>query len=407
MRMLAFLLLVTVSSILSGVEPGAERSLRIGCFPNPPAFDVVDGRGAAFFGDLTEAIAEAEGWTIEWVPGTVSEGNARLASGEIDLLPCTSVNPQRQQVMDYSANAAHTGWGQLYTRRGYRAESLLDLKGARIAVVTGNNSGKQFRAMLKAFSVNYHVIEVSTPPEVFAALANNRADAGVVNNIFGDIHRHEFAVAPTGILFHPFQLHYVVPKGRHADLLAAIDARLTEWKRSDDSPHSRLIAQYFSGATNRSPLISQLLVGLALLTALAVLIGAMNLALRAQVKRATKALSRVNARLAATLYSIGDAVIATNATGHIETMNPVACALTAHSLEQAIGKHLDDVFVIVNADSRQKLTSPVTKVLESGRIVGLANHTILIARDGAEHQIADSGAPIRANDGSITGVVLV
>jgi len=112
-------------------------------------------------------------------------------------------------------------------------------------------------------------------------------------------------------------------------------------------------------------------------------------------------------RFGVTLKSVGDGVIATDEQGRVDFMNPVAEALTGWSLEQARGRPLSDCFVIVNEDSRQPVPDPVTLVLSHGLVVGLANHTILIARDGSERPIADSGAPIRDEQGAITGVVLV
>ena len=112
-------------------------------------------------------------------------------------------------------------------------------------------------------------------------------------------------------------------------------------------------------------------------------------------------------RLATTVASVGDAVIATDAQGHVERMNPVAEQLTGWSIGEAAGMPLDTVFRIINGVSRNPVESPVDKVLREGKVVGLANHTFLIAKDGTERPIEDSGAPIRGPDGVITGVVLV
>lgn len=111
--------------------------------------------------------------------------------------------------------------------------------------------------------------------------------------------------------------------------------------------------------------------------------------------------------LATTLDSIGDAVIATDSGGRIERMNPVAETLTGWNFEEAQGRPLSEVFHIVNSSSRAVAPDPVEKVLRTGRITGLANHTALLARDGSEYQIADSAAPIRTPDGTLQGVVLV
>ncbi len=108
-----------------------------------------------------------------------------------------------------------------------------------------------------------------------------------------------------------------------------------------------------------------------------------------------------------TLTSIGDAVIATDADGKVTFMNGVAESLTGWTLALAEGQPLRDVLAIVNEETREPVESPVDKALREGVIVGLANHTVLIARDGMERPIDDSAAPIRNPQGKIVGVVLV
>jgi PAS domain S-box-containing protein len=126
----------------------------------------------------------------------------------------------------------------------------------------------------------------------------------------------------------------------------------------------------------------------------------------ALVQRET-ALRESEQRLATTLASIGDAVIATDVTGKITFMNIVAETLTGWPLRDASKKPVQEVFHIINENTREEVESPVTKVLREGMIVGLANHTILIRKDGTEVPIDDSGAPIREVDGKTMGVVLV
>ncbi|MBN1266488.1 MAG: PAS domain S-box protein [Anaerolineales bacterium] len=122
---------------------------------------------------------------------------------------------------------------------------------------------------------------------------------------------------------------------------------------------------------------------------------------------AEETLRKSEETLRTTLHSVGDAVISTDMDGLVTSMNPVAESLTGWSEGEAIGQPLATAFRIVNEQTWQLIESPVTHVLESGQIVGLSNHTILIARDGREIPIADSGAPIRNDAGEITGVVLV
>ena len=111
--------------------------------------------------------------------------------------------------------------------------------------------------------------------------------------------------------------------------------------------------------------------------------------------------------LATVLRSIGDGVIATDVEGRVKLLNRVAEELTGWPLEEARGRPLVEVFRIINEHTREPCEDPVMKVLETGLVVGLANHTALIARDGVERCIADSGAPIRDAQSRIVGAVLV
>ena len=108
-----------------------------------------------------------------------------------------------------------------------------------------------------------------------------------------------------------------------------------------------------------------------------------------------------------TLRSIGDAVITTDRMGKIKFMNPLAEQLTGWKEADAIGCPIEQVFSIINEDSRLKVDCPVPKILSEGIIVGLANHTLLISKEGKEIPIADSGAPIRDDNANVIGVVLV
>lgn len=119
------------------------------------------------------------------------------------------------------------------------------------------------------------------------------------------------------------------------------------------------------------------------------------------------ALEQEHERAVVTLHSIGDAVITTDKQGRVEYLNPVAEQLTAWQCDQAAGQEIEKVFYIINEVTRQPAADPVRRCLSEGRIVGLANHTALISREGDEYIIEDSASPIRDRYGNILGVVLV
>lgn len=120
-----------------------------------------------------------------------------------------------------------------------------------------------------------------------------------------------------------------------------------------------------------------------------------------------KELSETREEYKTALYSIGDAVITTDKLGKVQRMNAVASNLTGWKEKDAAGRNLEDVFKIINEETRQTVINPVKRVLHSGTIVGLANHTLLISKDGKEIPIADSGSPITDKENNILGVILV
>ncbi|WP_309671682.1 PAS domain S-box protein [Gemmatimonas sp.] len=129
--------------------------------------------------------------------------------------------------------------------------------------------------------------------------------------------------------------------------------------------------------------------------------------LNAQLQQANLALTVNENKLAVTLGSIGDGVIATDTSARVTMINPVAESLTGWSQAAAVGLPVSTVFEILNKETRQPAVIPVGAALAEGTVQGLANHTVLVARDGSEYDIADSCAPIRDSDGQVIGAVLV
>src|SRR4030042_5309492 len=132
-----------------------------------------------------------------------------------------------------------------------------------------------------------------------------------------------------------------------------------------------------------------------------------QLELKREVAEKTKELAIEKEHLLVTLRSIGDGVIVTDTEGKIILINKVAEGLTGWTQEEAVGKPHYEGFQISNEKTRKVPEDPIARVIRTGLIVGLANHTVLVSRDGTEKIIADSGSPIRDKDGNVIGVVLV
>jgi diguanylate cyclase (GGDEF)-like protein/PAS domain S-box-containing protein len=125
------------------------------------------------------------------------------------------------------------------------------------------------------------------------------------------------------------------------------------------------------------------------------------------IKQATAELFDEKERFKTTLLSVGDGVISTNRHGQVDVLNKVAQHLTGWTQEEAFGKPMEEVFPIINEHTRARCESPVGEVLDTGKVIEIASHTMLISKTGMERPIEDSAAPIKDEAGNINGVVLV
>lgn len=195
--------------------------------------------------------------------------------------------------------------------------------------------------------------------------------------------------------------------GRNKIILASIGAGVAAWVI--DGALDYFV--FFENTTLIGSLITDVsaheiyvrLTMFAIIAALSLLISRLSI----RVERSRDDLQKREKWLATTLSSIGDAVIATDIDGRVTFMNPAAEKLTGYRSEESLGSYITDVFRIVNEFTGQAVTCPLEKVLDEGVIVGLANHTVLIAKDGNQIAIDDSGAPIEDDKGNLLGAVLV
>ncbi len=126
-----------------------------------------------------------------------------------------------------------------------------------------------------------------------------------------------------------------------------------------------------------------------------------------QLRHANVTLQASEGKLTATLNSIGDAVLATDSGGCVTLLNPLAEKLTGWTLAEANGRPMEEIFRIINEETRQPIKMPIADTLANGTIQGMANHTILISRTGQEYSIADNCAPIRNRESALIGAVMV
>lgn len=218
----------------------ASERIRVGVYQNAPKVDYLrDGNGRlraeGIFVDLIEAIARAEGWVIEYVPGTWSEGLARLEAGEIDLMPDVARTAEREQRYAFHQEPALSSWNQVYARRDSGIRSLLDLDGKRVAVLAGSVQQDALLQMVAGFSLNVTPLPEEDYAAAFAAVVDGRAAAVVTNRFFGVRNAQKYGLEDTAIIFSPAQLFFAAPRTGDPERLAAIDRHLVAFKKTSDS----------------------------------------------------------------------------------------------------------------------------------------------------------------------------
>jgi PAS domain S-box-containing protein len=241
------------------------------------------------------------------------------------------------------------------------------------------------------------------PRALLAAIVDSSDDAIITKNLDGTITswnqgaQRIFGYTPQEAIGQPITI--LIPPDRLGEEPLILD----RIKRGERIRHFQTIRQAKNGA-----LLNVSLTVSPVIDSAGRIIGASKIARDiSQEVTARERMRQSEEQFRVTLSSIGDAVIATDQKGHITFMNLIAEELTGWSTAEATGVPIDNVFKIVNEFTRKPVENPVTKVLAEGRIVGLANHTILISKDGTERPIDDSGAPIRGSEADLRGVVLV
>ena len=239
----ARLLLLLVALPLWAADP-----VRVGVYQNSPKVDyTAAGKPEGIFVDLIEAIAKTEGWTLEYVPGTFSEGLSRLAAGQIDLMPDVALTSDREGLYAFHGEPVLSSWNQVYARRGSGIRSLLDLDNKRVAVLEGSMQQDFVRQMMAGFSINPRLVPQPDFAAAFRAVAEGQADAVVTNRFYGARHAAASDLEDTAIIFNPSRLYFAAPTSGNPALLAAIDRQLLAFKKDSSSVYYSSVGRWTAG----------------------------------------------------------------------------------------------------------------------------------------------------------------
>lgn len=225
-------------SVSSADRGSSNQTIRIAAFNFYPAiFQAKDGSVQGFYVDFLKEIAKREGWHIEYVYGSWTNGLARIKTGEVEVLTNVAFTNERATFMDYGKEPILTVWSELYARIGSKMDSIRDVEAKKIAVMKGDYNAANFRHLIEKFEIHCKIVEYSNFEEVFEAIASLQVDGGVVNNTFGTAKQKEYDVKSTGVIFSPFDIYFTVAKGKNHSILKTLDNYLVEWRKTETSPY--------------------------------------------------------------------------------------------------------------------------------------------------------------------------
>lgn len=182
------------------------------CLPeSPQGIYRCSGRAAGIFIDIIEEIAQREGWSIEYVPGSWSEGLQRLRSGTLDLMPDVAYTSRRAELLSFGDEPVLSDWFQVYVPSGSKILSLADLNRKRVLVLQDSVQKEAFEQLLYDFDLNIEIISLPDYTTIFQQLERGIADAAITNRFHGVTFAPQFDVRETAIIFHPTRLFFAAP----------------------------------------------------------------------------------------------------------------------------------------------------------------------------------------------------
>lgn len=288
MRPLVIGCLVTAAAA-AAAEP---RTLRVGVWENRPVvFTAEDQRPAGIAIDVLNSLAAQERWRIEYIQAPWDEQLTALDAGSLDVVVGMAYSEERARRFRLSRESLLGNWGIVYQRPGSRILSPLDLRDRRVAMMRSSIHSRAFHELMTQFRIPYKALETDSYGEAMALAAGGKADAAVVNRLFGSLGARHYNLSETGIIFNPVYVHYAAPRNADPVVLDTLDRHLADLKADRHSAYYRSLERWLeTNPTHRLPTwMTWMLGGLGGVLALAVAIAAL---LRVQVRRKTRELRR-------------------------------------------------------------------------------------------------------------------
>lgn len=372
-----FLILIFFIIFSLPLPASADLQVRVGVFPVKPLIFMSENDSASGINaDLINKIAEENDWEIIYVPGSWNDGLERIQSGEIDLITSVMYTKERDKFLEYSQEPFFTIWGEAYVRPDSGIANILDLDGQNVALMKGDQNGKNFRKLAEDFHVKCNFIELPSHKEVFTLVKDGNAAAGIAPNIFGIVNAPKFDLVDSPIIFGPSHLYYAVVEGGNKELIDAIDESLRHWKSDKGSSYYSTLRYWLSdGVASKEVIPRWVKVFLIAAACLAIFLYTWSCILKSQVQAKTKALKESKHKYWTLLTNQNDAMflhqVLDDGYAKFSEVNTQTSKLYGYSKEELSELTIKDIYTpdaladLVSLGEIDRLKSEGRQVFES------------------------------------------
>ncbi|MFH2060147.1 MAG: PAS domain S-box protein [Pseudomonadota bacterium] len=369
-----FLFFTIVFLVPANATDLSSDYLRIGIYDNPPKlFLDSDNTAKGIFPGIIKAIAKEEGWKIKFIPVSFRQGLDDLTKGTIDIMQDVAWSEKRSKLYGFTNETVMVSWGRIYKRKGITVNTLIDLKGKRIAVMDGgiySEGPDGLKQLMKKFELDATFIPVEGYKQVFQTISQGDADVGVVNRLYGKNNKNQYDIENTPVLISPISIRFAFNKTNPItpQLINAIDTHLIRLKKNDHSIYYELIDEYIREPRTIIPDYIKKLVFVLLL--LSIFFSALGIISSWQVRKKTaqlrkrdQELNQSEKKFRTIFETLQDVYFNTTLSGKIIMLSPSVKTLSDYSAEELIGQNVDKIYY--NIDDRQGM---IDQILASGTI---------------------------------------
>ncbi|MBU0463605.1 MAG: transporter substrate-binding domain-containing protein, partial [Proteobacteria bacterium] len=377
----------------------AEKSVRVGVYENSPKVFIDEkGRPGGLWVVILDDMAAKENWNLIYVPGNWQQCLDRLESGEIDLMMDIAYSSEREARFDFNQVKVLSNWTVVYVHENQDITEIGDLENKTIAAMQGGIETKIF----KQFDIPCTFVETLSYEEAFLAVDQGRAAAALISQFYGITHEDLHKVKRTSIVFSPLKLHFAATKGRHLDLLAAIDTHLQSMKADKVSIYHQELKKLLGGEEKEilpTWILYCLLLGSFLLLSILVF----TLLLKRQVQAQTRELKSREERYRLHFENVSDVIYSLDQEFRVVDISPSVERLFGYTAEELAGKPFPDLNLLAPEDM-DRAVSDTLKLL-SGEKVPPTVYSF-VKKDG-QRILAEINSNVILKNGMVEGIVSV